>query len=543
MNSLGRSRVRTATKGGMLINVFRRLRASSTTQPPGELRLLPGDFLALAFLVLTWLLAVVLVNPSGDFPLNDDWAYATSVRALVEDGEFRLSHWTATNLLVQVLWGAIFCLPFGFSFTALRISTLVLGLAGILACYALLREARAGRKLALLGAWSLAANPIYFSLSFTFMSDVPFAAFAAGSSWLIVRGIRNNRLASTLLGLGLALAALLIRQVAFALLIAFGVAWLIQHSGSSRAKHLGIAALPCICGLAVQFGYQTWLTSSGNLPAKFGNQILTLLTQLRLPWHIVLWDAGAITAVFLAYLGLFLSPFLLAHRPIQGSPRQRLNQIAVAGGGLIIMAFLSARGKLMPLHGNVLSKGGIGPDVPAAPDAMWLAATFVALCGALTIAAALLRAPGALRRLVLAERGSPDAATLGFALAAIAIAFAPLPLLGRGPFGFYDRYLIIFIPWLLLMFVTLWRLRPGEVSTTAFRIGVLVLVSIAAFSTAATHDWLSVERSRWTALKELKHRCGINSQDIDGGFEFNGWVMADSPDPAGLLRKRHGVNP
>jgi hypothetical protein len=82
-------------------------------------------------LALIWTFMVIVVNPVGNFPLNDDWAYGYSVQALVENGQLRFSDWTASNLFGQVLWGALFCLPFGFSFTALRLSTAVLGFVGV----------------------------------------------------------------------------------------------------------------------------------------------------------------------------------------------------------------------------------------------------------------------------------------------------------------------------------------------------------------------------------------------------------------------------
>src|SRR5215217_5512086 len=131
-----------------------------------------ADYTCLLLLALIWILAVLAVNPVGNFPLNDDWAYGYTVRSLVEEGTFRLSGWTATNLIAQAMWGTLFCLPFGFSFDALRVSTLVLSLGGILATYGLLRESRAPALLAMLGALVLAFNPIYFALSFTFMTDV-----------------------------------------------------------------------------------------------------------------------------------------------------------------------------------------------------------------------------------------------------------------------------------------------------------------------------------------------------------------------------------
>src|SRR5690242_11795839 len=102
-----------------------------------------ADFAGLLLLTLGWAVAIIAINPVGDFPLNDDWSYGYAVRKLVEEGALQFSGWTAANLLAQVAWGALFTLPLGFSFTALRVSTLVLGLAGVLATYGLLREARA----------------------------------------------------------------------------------------------------------------------------------------------------------------------------------------------------------------------------------------------------------------------------------------------------------------------------------------------------------------------------------------------------------------
>jgi hypothetical protein len=90
------------------------------------------DFAALGLLTLVWLVIVFLVNPVGDFPLNDDWAYAKAVQSLLR-GDLQLTDWAPASQIAQIAWGALFCLPFGFSFTALRLSTLVLGWVGVLA--------------------------------------------------------------------------------------------------------------------------------------------------------------------------------------------------------------------------------------------------------------------------------------------------------------------------------------------------------------------------------------------------------------------------
>jgi len=95
------------------------------------------DAACLAALGVLWVVMALLAKPVGDFPINDDWVYGLSVKALLETGRFSLPSPASTNLLPQAYWGALFCLPFGFSFTALRISTLVLGLIGVVAtaCY------------------------------------------------------------------------------------------------------------------------------------------------------------------------------------------------------------------------------------------------------------------------------------------------------------------------------------------------------------------------------------------------------------------------
>ena len=90
-----------------------------------------GKWTNLALLTAIWLLAILLINPMGEFPLNDDFSYARSTLNLSEGGILRYDPWLSMTLLAQVLWGTAFCKLFGFSFTVLRCSTLVLGWVGL----------------------------------------------------------------------------------------------------------------------------------------------------------------------------------------------------------------------------------------------------------------------------------------------------------------------------------------------------------------------------------------------------------------------------
>ena len=80
---------------------------------------------------LVWVLTILIVNPLGDFPLNDDWSYAKSVKTLFDTGQLKLYNWGEMTLVAHVYFGFFFTKVFGFSFTVLRFSTSLSGLLSI----------------------------------------------------------------------------------------------------------------------------------------------------------------------------------------------------------------------------------------------------------------------------------------------------------------------------------------------------------------------------------------------------------------------------
>jgi hypothetical protein len=451
------------------------------------------------------------------------------VRALVEEHDLRFSGWAASNLLTQILWGSLFTLPFGFSFLALRVSTLVLALVGLLAAYGLLRELRAGPALAFLGALVVAANPIYLALSLSFMNDVPFVAIATLSLYCLLRGLGRDSTPMLAVGFALAALAILARQVGLCLPLGFACAYLALRGITART--LGLAAVPVALGIALQFGYQRWLALTLRKPEKFGNQIVTLMGEARQGFSHLFEIAAKISVFSLLYLGLFLAPILLV--ALIGCwrrwrPGERLGfGVAAAGcAGLLAVAVLRL-GARMPVHGNVLTEHGIGPialkavDLAPLPAPAWQAATLIAVLGGGLILAFLgllaLRLALALIAVRLAEHW--DLILVG---AAAAIYVAPILLLGLGPFGFYDRYLLFLLPLGAGLAVILLRDLPSPAPGVA--LSIALSVAMAVFSTAATRDYMEVQRARWQALDALTG-AGVPPTEIDGGFEFNGWHL------------------
>lgn len=488
---------------------------SAETPSPAGGRLV--DLLALGAI---WLLAIALVDPRGDFPLNDDWAYAATVEGLLRDGTFRPHDWAGMTLLSQALWGALAAVVFGFSAVVLRASTLVLGLASVAGVYLLGRELRAPRAVALLVALALAANPLFLGLSHTFMTDVPMLAPMIWALLCFARALRCDSTAAWAVGSGLSVAGVLCRQPALVVPLGLCAAVMVWPAAGWRWR--ARAALSVLLALGALWLYRIALEASGGLPANFGarDAFLTRLLQSPLPTALRLLYGNVLTA--LLYCGLFLLPPLLLFEA--GWRRARLTRprwitaVQIAAAALAAARLLSV-GRPMPLIGNVLISSGIGPvtlhdwyirglaNDPRLPPAVWLAVSAAAVLGVALLAGQLI---GAVRAAWSERRaGAPGRIMLlGTGAAYLALTCVVVP---------FDRYYLPLLPILALALLPPAHAVPRRAWIAA---GALLAIS-GAFAIAATHDYLAWNRARWAALRQLTEDDGIDPRRIDGGLEFN----------------------
>jgi 4-amino-4-deoxy-L-arabinose transferase-like glycosyltransferase len=161
-----------------------------------------------------------LVGARADVPVIDDWVYAWSVQHLIDTGRLQVLDISAFYPIVQVLWGALFARIAGFSFGVLRVSTLILAVLGCWAVYLTLRELGCRWGTSLLGALALALDPVYFALSFSFMTEIPFVSLSAMALYWYVRAGRRNERAAVWAGCACAVAAFLIRPIGIVLPLA-----------------------------------------------------------------------------------------------------------------------------------------------------------------------------------------------------------------------------------------------------------------------------------------------------------------------------------
>ena len=275
---------------------------ANSGQPAGNLPSRRG--LSLAAVLALFVAAAVAVNPLRETPLEDDWAYAETVKHFLETGQYRLHDWLSANIAFQTAWGGLFCQPAGFSFSALRLSTIVLAVVGLAALHALALEHGLSRIAANLLTFCVASSPLFFKMSLTFMSDVPFVAVMTVALLFYTQALRKMTWLSWLAASLAGAASILTRQFGAALLGALAVVWLADRQRFVRLTRYLVGATLPVAATLWQLD-RGWNHSNWAAAHNLNRQRLYLFGTgfvKNVPWR---------PLVIVEYLAWFLMPLVL----------------------------------------------------------------------------------------------------------------------------------------------------------------------------------------------------------------------------------------
>jgi hypothetical protein len=457
-----------------------------------------------AILILFYFSVAIPLHLFANVPLHDDWTYAWSVEHFLKTGKLEVLDWSIHYPFAQILWGALFCLPFGFSFSALRLSTVMLAWLGALALYGTLRELGRTRTGSLIATLVLIANPVFFLLSFSFMTDVPFVSVSNIAFFFIVRAFSRRKPLELWLGCAFGVVGFFIRQIAIAIPGAVLVYVIFAPSFRTRKYLLPpIIASLFICltplliaqisGLTSQYTSREWVFD------KWVHQY-----ELGIP--------GLLRVIM--HSGLALFPMSV---PLVALFYRRVRFWVV----IAVLLFLTACSALLT------------PEIPKPLDGMW---NLISL--------------GKERRLF---RGLPDpdfvASWLNYPLLAFSL-FSSTGIIMKlidavaiektlRPFVWYafshfvlimavwlfdawgsDRYSIVLLPPLIVI------LANSQLKSKTTIAGIMLLSLISMLVT-----WSETQNNRAaaTGLSWLLHR-GINFSEIDAGYAHNGWYLYAHPE-------------
>jgi hypothetical protein len=303
------------------------------------------------------------------------------------------------------------------------------------------------------------------------------------------------------------------------------------------------------------------MSAMGRLPEYFSELSGRLFSTLVHP-ELLLAALTHNVSLALLNLGWFAIPLLILLLPRRQEVRQRMPLILAAVFVAFLFIFLFADDLLrmriqMPVPGNVLAVQGIGPItlnqayesepayLPSIGKPFWLSVTILGRIGGVLLLVTLLAGVGRSWRSYRALRLPKELAGGLFFLIAAAAYLVPVLAIGG-----FDRYFMPALPLLVVAAVVLAALqsfRPGtarwgeslarvagvpheshsvvEPAKANALAAIVLLAFMSVFSVAGTHDYFSWNRARWRGLHDLMVIGKATPEQIDGGFEFNGWHL------------------
>ena len=460
-----------------------------------------------AILILLYFAAAIPLHLFANVPFHDDWTYAWSVEHFLKTGKLEVLDWSVHYFLAQILWGALFCLPYGFSFSALRVSTVVLAWLGAWALYGTLRELGRARSESLIATVVLVTNPVFFVLSFSFMTDVPFVSLANIAFFFIVRGVCRRNSFELCVGCVFAVCALLIRQVAVAIPASLLLYFLFAPSHRTWRYLLPAAAFCLLCFLVFI-----------SIPQIFG---VTSKSKLLATWLIDFWLHHYNQAVpgvlrILLHGGLALLPLSL---PIVASVYRRSLFWGTVSALLILSGYsiLFAGEIPNPQDGmwqlNTLGRERRLLQGPPVPDFLpsWLTPPlfFLSLFSSAVIIVKVVD-------VIRAGIEKPLGLFVWYASCQFALIMA---LWFFRPWG-SDRYSVVLLPPLIVL------LASSQLKSKMALASISVLF---ALSMLVTWNESQTSRAIADALAWLRGK-DIPLAHIDAGYVFNGWNLYAHPE-------------
>ncbi len=489
---------------------------------------------AVPILVLVQIAALLLADPRGEFPLNDDWAYANSVRWLLDEHRIRLSDWIAMNLLPQTLLGGAAAMIAGYSLQGLRHLTQLVSVAVVLLAFVWFEAAGMRRRDALVATLVVIAWPGWNVLSNSYMSDVYGMLFALPAAMLFLRTLERPAVATLVAATALSVLGVLERQVIVVVPAAFLVATL-ASAWPWRFAQLLRAAVPLAVVMVAEFAYRSYLVHGPGLPEA---QTVTLGYYFKAPGRLLTNEdnyygwVGPILLQIPFYVGLFAAPWLAWVGFGEDRKGRRWVLLATAA----IAGAMFAAGWFPPWReNNLIDAAGIGPftiydalprnlaPIDRSPGIVWRVAAVAAAFGVAALARVIVCSVTG-----LFARGTPNRVRDAFVLALVVGYLVPFMIT-----TYIDRYLLFVLPFVFALAVS----RREPAATAVDRIGraaalawIAVTILLAA---AATHDYFAWNRARWAAIAAAA-RLGATPETLDGGFEYNGYYRFEAK-PRGTL--------
>lgn len=458
---------------------------------------IPKTHWYIGLLTILFLGQFLFISPIGNFALNDDWVHAETLQHWVNTGEFRLMPFAGPTFYIPILYGAALTKLFGFSFTTFRISTLILSFFLLLTLFFIIKRISDKPLLAFLCTLLVWSNPLFYNLSFSFMSDIPALFFITLGIWAYLRGFERKDTLYLFFGSFFTLLAAYTRQTGILLLAAAGLLALVQINDIGTKRVCIAFGIPACIGAGI---YLT-LMHYQLLPQSPDVHVFETTKDLliyALHWF---WYAAM-------YLGIICLPLTLPW--FLGNSKARRNPdswFVMIGITFIAILLFIIKHIHFPYANNYVSLYGIGPMEGVIEGQLipWLSPQFIWIMSILSAIGT-----GLLGILFYTIRVRSHTTRL---LLIFSVLYLIILLTFRG----FDRYILPLIVAGVILVAERIKHISWQYSFTALCLLFLFFISITG-----TKHYLDWNRARWE-LADIPRSQNVAIKDIDAGFEWDGW--------------------
>jgi len=470
-------------------------------------------------------LSALIIWPVVELGVNDEWSYVKTVQVLVQTGHIVYNGWTAVITGWMFYLGGLFVKLFGFSFTTIRLSMLVVAMATIYLTHRTMVRCGINNWNATLGTLALALSPLFVPLTLNFMTDVPglfclllcfYACVRAldaesdddALAWLCFAAVSNAVLGTS-------------RQIAWLGLLVMvpSALWLLRK----RPRFLTVGVAVYLASVAFIFAALFWFH---HQPYSVPEELIQAKLNVRAFENVIAYLFASA-----ADIPTLLLPLLLFFVPAVPRTRTTAKVFVVVGvffAALSLVQALLHKSWLVPYIGHYVSIFGIlgngplhGPMPVVLHAGVRLVLTLLVVLGTASFIAVVMQQKQQTPAVVANVRRVISWYDLLVLLVPFTLTYFVLLIPRAIPGMLYDRYILalLFLGAIPVARCYQERVRPQLPALALLPIGIY-----GFFAIAGTHDSFVRFRAYVAVINELRSR-GVPATAIDGGLEYNGWVQ------------------
>ena len=474
---------------------------------------IPAVFCAFAVL-----LCALISRPYVNMGVCDDGPYVMMAQHVAATGHIVYNGWASTMLGLQLYLAAALIKLFGFSFTTVRMSTLLVSVVLAYLLQRILVLSGVSEFNACVATLALVLSPLYLMVSVAFMTDINGLFAVLLCLYGCLRALQSATQKAAIGWLCFAVVTNVVvgtsRQIAWlgVLLMVPCALWLLR----AQRRVLIAGAGACLLGALSIFACLQWLKLQ---PYSIPEHLLPDAFPVLYATKNLLQFAYEIPFLLLPVVALFL-PELRKSRPWM-----KIGIFVLALGYLLLAIHkghlpllepaMTGGGNWIGIHG-IPEGNHLHGDPPLFLDPqIRLLFTIATLGGVAGLISSLL--PRQRSTPALPSPANISWSQLNVLLIPFTVAYAML-LLPRAANGwFFDRYALGL---LIVALIYLPRYYQEQVKPR-FSLGALLLVAaMAVYAVSATHNMFSLYRSRVELATELQ-AIGIPDTSVDNGWERN----------------------